>query len=263
MLQYIIILLVCFVASMIGSICGIGGGVIVKPVLDSMGIMSVETLSYLSGVMVLSMSAYSIGKAVCVNEIQIKDRVGILLAVGAAVGGLLGKQIFDVIQRMSTTQNKIGAYQAIILFVLTFGTLLYTAKKKKIKTLQVKNKIICIFIGLSLGLLSSFLGIGGGPFNLVVLSFFFSMETKVAIQNSLLIILISQIFALLNTIATNRIPEFSWTLLVGMVVVAVVGAAMGRVFNQKLTNEKLDKLFCSVLVVILIVCAYNFFKYMI
>ena len=36
-----------------------------------------------------------------------------------------------------------------------------------------------------LGIISSFLGIGGGPINLVVLFFFFSMPTKIAAENSL------------------------------------------------------------------------------
>ena len=58
MIQYLIIITICLLASVIGSICGIGGGVIVKPVLDSMGIMSVETVSFLSGLMVMSMSIY-------------------------------------------------------------------------------------------------------------------------------------------------------------------------------------------------------------
>lgn len=31
-------LIVCFFASVIGAICGIGGGVIIKPLLDSVGI---------------------------------------------------------------------------------------------------------------------------------------------------------------------------------------------------------------------------------
>ncbi|MEI3183290.1 MAG: sulfite exporter TauE/SafE family protein [Lachnospiraceae bacterium] len=39
--------------------------------------------------------------------------------------------------------------------------------------------------------MSSFLGIGGGPINLVVLLYFFSMDTKAAAQNSLYIILFS------------------------------------------------------------------------
>ena len=33
---YPIFLIVCFVASIVGAICGIGGGVIIKPVLDSL-----------------------------------------------------------------------------------------------------------------------------------------------------------------------------------------------------------------------------------
>ena len=76
---------------MIGAICGIGGGVIVKPVLDSMGIMSVETVSFLSGLMVMSMSVYSIGKTVLAKEVRFDARTGIMLSLGAVAGGLIGK----------------------------------------------------------------------------------------------------------------------------------------------------------------------------
>lgn len=54
-----LVFLVCFAASVVGSICGIGGGVIIKPVLDAFGIMDVSTLSFLSGCTVLSMTTYS------------------------------------------------------------------------------------------------------------------------------------------------------------------------------------------------------------
>lgn len=37
MLIYLVFLIVCFGASIVGAICGIGGGVIIKPVLDSFG----------------------------------------------------------------------------------------------------------------------------------------------------------------------------------------------------------------------------------
>ena len=36
---YLIFLVVCFGASIVGAICGIGGGVIIKPVLDSFGVL--------------------------------------------------------------------------------------------------------------------------------------------------------------------------------------------------------------------------------
>ncbi len=261
MLYYCIIVLVCLGASVIGAICGIGGGVIVKPVLDSMGIMSVETVSFLSGLMVMSMSVYSIGKTVLAKEVRFDARTGIMLSLGAVAGGLIGKHAFALIQAASDNPDQIGAYQAAILFVLTLGTLIYTLKKASIHTKKFTNPLVCIVIGIILGLLSSFLGIGGGPFNLVFLSFFFSMDTKTAAQNSLLIIMFSQISAFLQTIATGSVPEFSWGLLICMVAAGIVGAALGRVFNKKLDSKKVDKLFCILIVIILIICVYNFFKY--
>ena len=55
----ILVFLICFFASIVGAICGIGGGVIIKPVLDAFGIMSVSAISFLSGCTVLSMTTYS------------------------------------------------------------------------------------------------------------------------------------------------------------------------------------------------------------
>ena len=52
---YLIFLVVCFAASIVGAICGIGGGVIIKPVLDSFGVLDVTAISFLSGCTVLSL----------------------------------------------------------------------------------------------------------------------------------------------------------------------------------------------------------------
>ena len=47
------VLCICLAASTVGAICGIGGGVIIKPVLDAMQIMTVQQVSFLSGCTVL------------------------------------------------------------------------------------------------------------------------------------------------------------------------------------------------------------------
>ena len=59
----ILVLLIAFGASVVGAICGIGGGVIIKPLLDAFGIAGVAEISFLSGCTVLSMSCYSVVKA--------------------------------------------------------------------------------------------------------------------------------------------------------------------------------------------------------
>ena len=59
---YAVFLGVSFLASIVGAICGIGGGVIIKPVLDAFGVLDVSAISFLSGCTVLAMSLYSVGR---------------------------------------------------------------------------------------------------------------------------------------------------------------------------------------------------------
>ena len=88
----LVFILVSFCASVIGAICGIGGGVIIKPVLDAFGLYSVSTVSFMSGCIVLSMTAYSVVKANLAHESVIEKGVSTWLGIGAALGGLLGKK---------------------------------------------------------------------------------------------------------------------------------------------------------------------------
>ena len=62
-MQQILFFVVSLLASVAGAICGIGGGVIIKPVLDMAHLADVSTISFLSGCTVLSMSCYSVGKS--------------------------------------------------------------------------------------------------------------------------------------------------------------------------------------------------------
>ena len=58
--MYVIYFLICLGASILGAISGIGGGVIIKPVLDSLGTLNVSTISFLSGCTVLSMTTMTL-----------------------------------------------------------------------------------------------------------------------------------------------------------------------------------------------------------
>ena len=176
---------VCFCACIAGAICGIGGGVIIKPVLDAAGTMDLVSINFLSGCTVLSMTAYSVGRSKLTGSSRLDLRVSVPLAVGAAVGGVLGKLLFQVLRARSANPGRVGAVQAGCLLFLTVVTLLYTLKKSKIHTYRMEKWGVCLLIGFLLGMLSSFLGIGGGPVNLVVLFYFFSMDTKTAAENSI------------------------------------------------------------------------------
>lgn len=253
---------ISFCASVVGAICGIGGGVIIKPALDSFGALSVSAISFLSGCTILSMSCYSVVKAKLKKESIIDMSISTYLGIGAIIGGIAGKQMFQVVKAPFENANMVGAVQAAVLAAVTFGTLIYTIFKKSIHTLKLTNKAVCIAIGLALGIMSSFLGIGGGPINLVVLYFFFSMETKVAAQNSLYIIFLSQLSSLLVTILTHTVPAVSPILLVGMVLCGIGGNAAGRKINAKIRSKVVDKLFVGLMCVIIVICFYNVGRFM-
>lgn len=255
------VFLICFSASVIGAICGIGGGVIIKPVLDAFGIMDVATISFLSGCTVLSMSTYSVIRNKCSGESHVEQKTGLPLALGAAAGGLLGKSMFSFVSSLSPDKNKVGAVQAACLLAVTLGTLIYTIYKARIKTCHISNPVACVCIGVFLGILSSFLGIGGGPINLVVLFFFFSMTTKVAAENSLYIIFFSQLASLLSSLVSKSVPDFQLITLVFMVIGGIAGGACGRKVNKKMDDKTVDKLFIGLMVLIIFINIYNIFKF--
>ena len=257
----LIFFLVSICASIVGAICGIGGGVIIKPVLDLFHLETVSTISFLSGCTVLSMSCYSVGRTMLAGEKRVTWSVGTPLAIGAAVGGLLGSRLFSGVKAMFADPNAVGSVQAACLTVVTAGTLLYTVNKARIQALQIDGKAACAAIGLALGCMSSFLGIGGGPINLVVLYYFFGMDTKTAAANSLYIILFSQLTNLAATLASGSMPPFRPVVLVLMVAGGIGGGIIGRSLNKRMDDKAVENLFIALMAVIIGISIYNCVRY--
>ena len=255
----LIFLIVSFLSSIVGAICGIGGGVVIKPVLDMLQLGAVSTINFLSGCTVLSMSLYSVGKSMIARDSKVALFTGTPLAIGAAIGGVAGKELFGIIKGLFANGEMVGGVQAVALGLITVGTLLYTVNKAKIFTRQITSKLFCVAVGLMLGIMSSFLGIGGGPINLVVLGYLFSMDSKTAAANSLYIILFSQLASLIATLISG-VPEFRPLVLILMVAGGIGGGIVGRALNKKMDNRAVDKLFIALMVVIIGICIYNAFR---
>lgn len=261
-MQTFFYLIVAFCASAIGAICGMGGGVIIKPMLDMFQLDSVETISFLSSCTILSMTAYSVCRGWLAGDSKVNVRTSTPLAFGSVLGGVLGKQLFTAIQGLSADPDRVGAVQAAVLAVVLCGVLTYTLRKEKISSLHVKNGALCMLIGLGLGTFSSFIGIGGGQANLVVLFFFFSMDAKTAAQNSLYVILFSQLARLVTTLVTQTVPDFVPFRLALMIAGGICGGILGRKLLRKLTNRGVERLFVTVLIGIILVNIYNITQFL-
>ncbi len=252
----IVFFLVSFLSCIAGAICGIGGGVVIKPVLDLLHLGSVSTINFLSSCTVLSMSCYSVGKSMLAGDSKVDTATGTPLAIGAALGGLAGKELFSTVKALFANAEMVGGVQAVALGIITLGTLAYTVCKARIATRSLRSKSLCTVVGLLLGIMSSFLGIGGGPINLVVLGYCFGMDSKTAAANSLYIILFSQLTSFLSTLISG-VPEFEILSLIVMVAGGIGGGIAGRALNKKMDNRAVDKLFICLMVLIVGICVYN------
>lgn len=253
--------LICLGASILGAISGIGGGVIIKPTLDAIGLLEISTISFLSSCTVLAMTTMTLYRN-RKSEVKIDKRKGTCLAIGATIGGIFGKQIFDMVKTASGRPEMAGAIQSFILAFVTIGVLIFTLKKANIKPFQVEGNSISIIIGFLLGCLSSFLGIGGGPINLAVLYLFFGMDTKTAALNSIYIIFFSQATSILQTILLGRVPAFTWGVFFMMLAGGIIGGTVGPIISKKLSLKGVDKIYIAMVIGIIFISIYNGINYL-
>ncbi|MGI6030818.1 MAG: sulfite exporter TauE/SafE family protein [Eubacteriales bacterium] len=255
----LIFLAVSLGAATIGAICGIGSGVIIKPALDALHMLDISTINFLSGCTVLAMTCYSVLVGKLSGDSKVDLRTATPLAVGAAIGGVAGQQLFQIVKESIPQESLVSTIQSVCLMLITLATLLYMINKNKIHTRQVRGALAGGVIGFSLGIISAFLGIGGGPINLMILFYFFSMDTKTAAQNSLYIILFSQLTSFLTTVLTGTVPEFAPLALGLMVLGGIGGGFLGRKINRRISGEQTDKLFSALMLVIIFINIYNIY----
>ena len=256
----ILYLIISFGASIVGAISGIGGGVIIKPLLDSISPFNISVISFLSGTTVLSMTIVTLLKNRN-SSVRLNKKIASFMAAGGVAGGLLGKVLFDFIKVSYGNDRVIGSFQALILGIITTGVLFFTIYKEKIKPHHFSGNSFSILIGLLLGAIASFLGIGGGPINLAVLYYLFAMDSKTAALSSIYIIFFSQLTNLIFTLFSGNLPDFDPLILTCMISGGIGGGLLGPHLSGRMSNKGVDKLFIFVMVLIILICFRNLFGY--
>lgn len=253
----VIFSVIAFLASIAGAITGVGGGIIIKPVIDATNLLQPAQVNFLSGNTVLAMTIVSLAQNFIKKGEKIEWSRSLFLSIGAAVGGLVGGQVFKSVLQIFPSPLTVKLIQSIILLIMTVSVLIYVRNKDKIRSKDINNPALSTFLGLALGFISAFLGIGGGPLNIAFLYYFFSMGPKKAAINSLLIIFFSQVSNLGNTILRGNVPEFDPTILILMAIGAVAGAMIGRATSSKIKETQVDTFFQGFLLLISCINVYN------
>lgn len=141
----------------------------------------------------------------------------------------------------------IGSFQVThsLFVMLVFAILMVAAAGSMIKNKKVDAEIkaksspkILVLYGVLIGLVTGFLGAGGGFLLIPALVILMKLPMKKAIGTSLLIIALNSLIGFVGDIGRHPID---WLFISTLSVIAVAGIFIGGYFNQRINSEKLRK----------------------
>lgn len=134
-----------------------------------------------------------------------------------------------------------------LLIMLVFSVLMIFAsfsmiQKRKIieKESSEINHNHLIIKGVFVGLLTGFVGVGGGFLIIPALLFTAKLPMKNAVATSLIIIVFNSLLGFLGSVSTTKIE---WNFLLLFTAFAISGIFIGMYLSKKIANEKLKPLF--------------------
>ncbi|ORX85109.1 hypothetical protein BCR32DRAFT_290883 [Anaeromyces robustus] len=269
-MHFVFVIIITFIATLLGSLCGIGGGIIIKPMLDAISSFSPFQIALISMSCVLTTSLTSVLKHIY-HKTKISFKEATTLGIGGILGGLLGSFLFDFVKKAILDVNPNNGHNIIIIiqnagiafFMILVLIYMLFLKKRKVG-FHLKNLIFVGIIGLLLGMISVFLDIGGGAINVCIFILLFSMDVKLASINSLLVIVFSQSAKFVQYIIRGNFTKnvtfdtiLTWWLFVILISISVFTGLLGSHLNRKLKSNHIDTCYEISIVAIIIIAGYN------
>lgn len=226
-------LLIGFGATALGALVGVGGGLVIRPLLAFLGVNK-ELASFTSSAAVLAMAAVTL-LTYRRKHVKIEIHKTGFMAAGSVAGGFLGGGLIPLV---SNEAINIG-----YIVVLGVVAVLAVFKNKLVRKREVGKPGAVVIGGIS-GVLSGIFGIGGGPFQMAALMICFRMRAKDAAVQSIFITLLTTASALARYAISGA---WDFSIAVYMIPTAVVGGIVGGLLNRKMRSPVVRVLFVATL----------------
>ncbi|KNZ41594.1 sulfite exporter TauE/SafE family protein [Acetobacterium bakii] len=250
----ILYFLVIVLANTVGAISGMGGGVIIKPMLDAIGVHSLNEISFYSSIAVFTMAIVATWQQFK-NPIDVKIKLALLISFGSFLGGVLGQSAFSQLLDFFASESTVQWIQIILTVLSLVFALLYTIKKWK--SWKLKKMGWYLALGLFLGFLSTLLGIGGGPINVALLMLCFGIPIKDATVYSIITIFFSQLSTLITIGLTTGYEAFDLSLLAYIIPAAMIGGFLGARLSGVLSEKRVLRVYQLVVMLVIILNIAN------
>ena len=237
----VILILIALLATIIGATTGVGGGIVIKVLYDVIGIHSVLEIGFYTTIVVFTMCIISVYKQ---YRGGFKYDLNVLLSIslGSMLGGYIGNWLLNLFASgIPRDQLQIG--QSVILLITLLYLLYYTYRQSGSDFSFNRSRINMLLLGLFLGAISIFLGIGGGPLNVSLLVIFFGYSMKQASVYSVATVFFSQIAKILTLLIGQQYEVFDLSLVPWLILVGIVGGYYGTQINQRISSATIGKIY--------------------
>jgi len=235
------VLIIGAVGGVVSGMLGVGGAVILLPLLSTFGGLTLKQASSITIVQVVASSliswlAYARGRMV---HLPLALYMGAASAAGGLVGGVLSKSF--------TSRTLEWIFFAVVLVAIA---LLFMPVRELIVDAggyPPFNRWLAMGLGAFVGTLAGILGAGGGFLVVPLMISLVRLPTRMAIGSSPVVILVSGSFGFAGKMLSGQIrPDLALALVLGAAPCAYLGTQIGR----RLRTRFLRLLLTAILVLI-------------
>lgn len=154
------------------------------------------------------------------------------------VAGIIGTFIGSPLTKMVSAEALLMIF-GILMFVVAVS-MIWRRKHAISEKLRKPHPTQGVIVGLGVGILTGFLGVGGGFLIVPALVFFGGLSMKKAIGTSLFVIFLYCVGGLIGHL---RQSVFDWQITIEVMVLAVGGAIVGTMLSHRIAADRLQSMF--------------------
>jgi uncharacterized protein len=241
-------LLIGLLAAALGSLVGLGGGIILVPLLlilsgfwDEFSWATPQTIVGVS-VIVMIFTALS-STLTYMKSGRVDYKSGLIFLAGGVPGAILGSFLNRFV-----SGDGFSLYFGILVLIVFF---MFFVKRKEQEKTNLKGIIVtkeldgntytysfrflaAFFLSLFVGLLSGMFGIGGGSFMVPAMILLFGFPAHVAVATSMFMVFF---LSVVSTITHISLGHVEWVYVVAFIPGAILGGILGAKVNQLLKGN--------------------------
>ena len=222
-----LLIIIGIVAGILGSLVGIGGGILISPALSLLGLAP----SQVASTSLIAVSSTSISSTIAYARLRkIQYSIGLKLAIFSAPGAISGALISASISPLHFRFLFVLLLLATGLYLLFRNSVL---RQRKFDSEPVWIKVLFYFGAFVAGLVSSIFGIGGGIIFVPLLVIIIRMNMSSAVPTSQLALMSTALVGTITHIIIGN-PEYIYALIlsIGSFIGAQIGAKISARFND-------------------------------